>query len=161
MYSGIGLGVVVTPFVPWELSNLAVWIAVHLAAVAPTALQPWLQSKPFKIAARFCLGLASASYFLSGWRIDQGWMPVWLFLLLMTGVFAICFKALFVARTRFTADPCANCPLGDYPTCDWNLPRLLNENRTDELLHLALANRESGNRLQGASSGYPAVVDKD
>jgi hypothetical protein len=40
-------------------------------------------------------------------------------------------------RSRRPNDPCAACPLGIYPTCSWNLQRLL-KNTSDPLLAAVL-----------------------
>lgn len=144
MYGGILGGTSLSPLAPWESSGFTLWLVIHLCAIAPTAIQPWYQRKAFKIASRFALGVASASYFLSGWRIQQGALPTWGFVLLMAAVFGSFAVALLSLRRRFTLDPCDSCPHGTYPTCDWNLPRLLATNPADDVLVRAAADLERG-----------------
>ena len=121
------LGILIGVFVGLLLSELrlSTWITLHAFLVAPTGVQPFLQAKPFKIVSRTLLGVAASSYWLSGVLYIQ--FPVSRFTAVLTMVvaFAIVLAGLTDLRRRFPADPCRDCPLGKYPTCEWNLPRLL------------------------------------
>lgn len=125
MAAGFFVGACTTCAVlPTEIAFLP-WIMLHVALVVPTVAQPWLQWKPYKITARFMLGLASATWLLGSLVPKGTGLP----LLAETGasiaLFLVLAKLMLRIRERATPSPCTHCPLGAYPTCSWNLPRLL------------------------------------
>lgn len=136
MGSGFVVGAAVSAAVGHHLP-FAPWFGLHAALAAPTALQPWFQRKAFKIAARFGLGTATGSYLLGAVLFaplpDPRLVTATLLLLICAGSA----WALLRLRARRPNDPCATCPLGMFPTCSWNLPRLL-ETTTEPLLAEAL-----------------------
>ena len=103
---------------------LVPWIAIHLLGVVPSAIQPYYQRKWYKCVARVLLGVTSASYLISGLAAAPHWEPAWQLRALVVCAFAVTFKALRGLRARTYESPCTNCPLGVYPTCDWNVARL-------------------------------------
>lgn len=133
MAIGVPLGLAAAAWVPWAAVSLPAWMAGHALLVAPTALQPLFQKKPFKIAARMALGAASASYLLSGLLLHSYFSNAWLWRASVLLAFASGFAALYVWRQRRINNPCDGCPLGTFPTCDWNMPRLLAQNAQDPL----------------------------
>jgi hypothetical protein len=109
----------------WSEVDFAVWFCVHAALVVPTAAQPWLQRKRFKIFARTLLGASSASY-LVGVAFGAPLPDArWLYTVLLLLVFALTARGMLWLRGRWTNDPCTNCPLGVYPLCDWNRERFI------------------------------------
>lgn len=125
MWSGVFVGVLTSwAWLHLAHSSLVQWILIHVALVGPTCVQPWLQRKPFKVLARFALGFACATWFLGAWIHRTPW-PATVETLAYCLVFAIVFRALTTIRERVSKSPCDTCPLGVYPTCSWNLPRLL------------------------------------
>ena len=123
--------------------RLSSWIALHAILVAPTGVQPFLQAKPFKIVSRTLLGVAASSYWLSGVLYVQFPVSKPVAVLVMAVAFAIVLAGLTDLRRRFPADPCRDCPLGRYPTCEWNLPRLLGGADDAELLRAVRARQFS------------------
>lgn len=113
------------------------WIALHLALLIPTALQPFLQLKPFKVAARALLGLTAGSFWLTGLSVLRSWAPAPLVVVVMFFAFTAGYLCLARLRQRWARDPCEGCPQRRYPTCDWNLPRLLTA-APDERLAVAI-----------------------
>jgi hypothetical protein len=134
MYSGALVGLAAVGLIDWSRVAFPLWLAAHLLGVAPTALQPLVQKKPFKAAARFLLGASSASYLVSGLFLQTYLVGNWTWRALVAGAFGAAFAGLQAWRRRRLDDPCATCPQGYFPTCDWNLPRLLRENSADEVL---------------------------
>ncbi|SDR55263.1 hypothetical protein SAMN05443245_7642 [Paraburkholderia fungorum] len=131
---GAPLGIVFACAMPWHAWTMWQWIALHLLLLAPTAVQPLLQKKAFKMFARILLGAVSGSYLISGLFKVDFFAPAWLFKLAVALAFAAVLKILLAWRNRRTSDPCSNCPQGMFPTCEWNLPRLLAANPHDSLL---------------------------
>lgn len=122
---GILIGVVAFwKFYPSQL-NFLPWIILHLILLIPTVIQPYLQHKIFKIFARTILGYCSASYFLSGISITNLYVNIWIFRFSLLIAFAVVFMVLKTLRSKKINDPCVECPLGRYPVCEWNMPRLL------------------------------------
>jgi hypothetical protein len=131
---GVPLGIGLACAIDWQAWTIWQWMALHLCMLAPTAAQPLLQKKWFKLLARTLLGATSASYLISGLFKNDFLMPTWLFRMAVVCVFAVLLKVLLAWRNRRTYDPCSDCPLGTFPTCEWNLPRLLAANEHDSLL---------------------------
>lgn len=133
MAIGVPIGVAVAALTPWATITLPAWVAGHALFVIPTALQPLIQKKGFKIAARISLGAASASYFLSGLVLQSYFSNSWLWRACVLLTFASIFLILYKWRQKRIDNPCEACPLGLFPTCDWNMPRLLAQNSQDPL----------------------------
>jgi hypothetical protein len=134
LYFGVPLGAVAAWWWDWHGMSLVAWMVLHWILLAPTALQPFVQKKLYKICSRVLLGVACGSYFVSGLfkvsYFDNAWL--WRFSVLLA--FGCFFSALYLWRLKHFDDPCVNCPLGRFPTCDWNMPRLLAANPDDALL---------------------------
>jgi hypothetical protein len=129
MYSGIALGIPVAFAIDWSFFTFVGWVLFHFALLIPTMGQPALQKKPYKIISRLLLGVCVTTYWLSGiFFFSPSLVSVWLFRFLVIVAFVINFQIMFQYRNKFVDNPCKGCPLGEYPTCDWNLPRLLAEN---------------------------------
>jgi hypothetical protein len=127
---GVGLGFALNPVD----GELVWWVASMAVLMAPTFVQPFLQRKPFKVFARSCAGAASAAAAVLGaglWLTQR-----WLALALLVALFVGLARGLLWLRRRFTPNPCERCPLGRYPTCSWNLERVLAD--ADPLLRQAL-----------------------
>ena len=133
MAIGVPIGLAVAAIIPWDSMALPLWIIGHALFVAPTAVQPLVQKKSFKIAARVLLGAASASYFLSGLVLQSYFANVWLWRACVLLAFSTGFFILYQWRKKRINNPCETCPLGIFPTCDWNMPRLLAQNNQDPL----------------------------
>ena len=133
MAIGLPLGLGVALVVPWAQVPLAGWVALHTAALVPTVLQPLIQKKPYKIFARVLLGATTASYLISGLVLRSYFENAWLWRASVVAAFATGFTALYKWRQSRINDPCSNCPQGRFPTCDWNMPRLLAQNANDPL----------------------------
>jgi hypothetical protein len=133
----IGTGIVCAAGARLPMSPTA-WGVAHTALIAPTLAQPWLQWKSYKILARTLLGMASATWLLGGLAHQHSglWLPAELALSVF--MFALLGRALLWMRDAKTVSPCESCPLGAYPTCSWNLPRLMSET-TDPVVALVLA----------------------
>ncbi|NIE64358.1 hypothetical protein [Burkholderia sp. Ax-1719] len=131
---GAPLGIAAACAISWQSWSMAQWIVFHLLLLVPTALQPLWQAKRFKMFARSLLGFASGSYLASGLFCVCYFAPLWLFKAAVLFAFGAMLKLLLAWRNRRTADPCSNCPLGMFPTCEWNLPRLLAANAHDAVL---------------------------
>jgi len=140
MISGIAIGLAT---VAWAASLGLSWLGWGLlfaVLLVPTGLQPWLQNKLYKFVSRSLLGLCIAWCSLGVlWFIDFP-QPV---LLVRGGVLVLAvvlYQGLHFLRNRRPDNPCTDCPLGTYPTCDWNLPRLMGETH-DPILQAAFQQR--------------------
>ena len=140
LYTGIALAVAVVPVIPWSAVGVPGWMVAHLVLVLPTVLQPRFQAKAYKMVSRLFLGLAVGSYWFSGLVFVDFW-PTWSRVFVLLGPFGVILKSLSAQRARWANDPCRSCPLGVYPTCDWNMPRLLALN-ADPDLRAAIRTRE-------------------
>jgi hypothetical protein len=131
---GVPIGIGLAFAIDWHMWTISEWIALHLLLLLPTATQPFLQWKGFKVVSRTLLGVASSSYLCSGLFRVVYFAPTWLFKLSVLFAFGAMLKMLLAWRNRRTYDPCSDCPLGVFPTCEWNMPRLLAANANDEVL---------------------------
>ncbi len=143
MYSGIALGSILAISTDWTKFEFFSWVFLHLIPLIPTAFQPWLQRKPFKIVSRLLLGTSLGSYLLSGLVLYRGIFNPWVFKILVLLALFIGCKVLISLRQFKPNDPCTDCPLGVYPTCEWNISRLLAAN---DDVHLGVALGESINQ---------------
>jgi hypothetical protein len=123
----IGLVVGISTFlvVPWQRVSVVQWIGWHLLTLVPTVLQPWARVKWFKIVARALLGMTVSSYWLSGLFVVRSPLHSSLWFALLIAAFVGGYRALRALRNAHADDPCRACPEGVFPTCTWNLPRLL------------------------------------
>lgn len=130
LYSGMILGASASLALPWSALSPPAWLLACSLLVLPTALQPWVQRRGFKLFARTALGVGVALYWVGllgrlELPIDRlaaiAWGTAW---------FAACVAALMKVRLRRMDDPCSRCPLGRYPTCEWYLPTLLADPRS-------------------------------
>jgi len=139
MIAGAGLGVIALFFVPWSKVTVVGWIVVHGLPLVATIVQPWIQLKAFKILSRSLLGATVASYWITGTLLLRVEAPRIVWIVAMSAAFATIYVALKTVRNRFPNDPCNDCPLGTFPTCDWNLPRLLADTAIDSEIRNVLA----------------------
>lgn len=111
-------------FAPQTVAQLP-WLALGLVfGVAPTALQPFLQKRAFKIFARSSLGVATGAFWMALLWSSQLPFPRWMGVLGGALWFALVARLMVVLRNRFTANPCDVCPLGSYPICSWSLSQM-------------------------------------
>ena len=133
MGAGIPFGVLAALLISWSHVPIYVWIIGHGVLVVPTALQPFIQKKAYKIFARTLLGVSTASYLVSGLFQRAYFESIWLWHGSVVIAFAVGFLALYKWRQKRSNNPCDDCPLGQFPTCEWNMPRLLSQNILDPL----------------------------
>jgi hypothetical protein len=100
------------------------WLLVHVVLVAPTAVQPWVQWKAFKVLARGAVGLASGSYWVGVAVAAPLPEPRSLVAAGFGAVFLASAGLLLRIRSARPNDPCRDCPLGTFPVCEWNMPLL-------------------------------------
>lgn len=131
MGCGAVVGLCLAAMMPWRSITLVSWILLHLVGIAPTAFQPLSRSKAYKAAARILLGISSASYLVSGLLLVDYGKSRWAWRGCVLLAFAVGYWLLTEWRNRRTDDPCESCEAGRFPTCEWNLPRLLGQNAAD------------------------------
>jgi hypothetical protein len=141
VYLGMAIGTASIFAVQWSIISFVPWVLIHLALLVPTVLQPWIQKKVYKILSRTMLGICIASYLISGLFLINPSHFIPLFQLLVILAFVIGLRVLKIIRDRYAKEPCEDCPLGFYPTCEWNMPRLLGENNNLDLI-IALQNQD-------------------
>ena len=125
MAVGVALGIVATLALPLSRFSLLPWVAIHIGMIAPTVVQPWFQRKAYKMGARTLLGVGTATWLTGMFLAARSGLPRWFEVGTGVIVFGALARALLVLRDRRTSSPCGTCSLGVYPTCRWNLPRLL------------------------------------
>ena len=118
--AGAVVGALLAIQADWAGVTLPAWVAGHLLLLVPTALQPWIQWKPFKVAGRSLLGLTAATYLLSGLWFYSPDAHVGALRLLTPVAFAAGIWLLRSLRELKPSDPCRDCPLGVFPHCSWN-----------------------------------------
>jgi hypothetical protein len=141
MYSGILLGALLTFLFNSSMINISTWIAVIVFLLLPTLLQPRIQVKQFKIVSRAMLGIGVSFYLISGLMLVTPPFDPTLFRIFLVGIFIVLHRFLRTYRNHYTKSPCDNCPLGYFPSCEWNLPRLLAENYDDEFIEALMSDK--------------------
>lgn len=140
MYSGIAIGIPLALVIDWSPFSFPMWIIFHWALLLPTILQFKIQKKFFKMTSRFFLGVGSSLYFVSGLIFINPPFSEWVFRFTVILTFIVFYRVLKQFRERYSKSPCDNCPLGQFPTCEWNLPRLLDNDDTSLLLEVLSTN---------------------
>lgn len=148
MYGGIALSPLIQWFLPWMALSYWQWGIVFAGLLAPTAAQPWMQRKAFKVVSRSMLGVCIGLFGIGLIRIDYP-VPGWAWRLSAALLAMVLWRGLLLLRQSRPNNPCSSCELGTYPTCDWNLPRLLRKTE-DPVLRAAI-----GEHLGG--EGQPAL----
>lgn len=121
MSAGGVAGVAAAPLVLPMLSVPAA-LALCVGLVVPTALQPFIQRKPYKILARTLLGAGTALYWITLlWALPWTMVGV-LARLGAAGVFFGVLRAMLMLRDRRLDNPCGRCPYGSKPFCGHYLP---------------------------------------
>jgi hypothetical protein len=128
IYTGAAIGAVAAFALQTSSVAPGPWLFVHLSLLIPTALQPFVQNRIFKMFARTILGVASASYFITGALYVLPPVPRLVFVGALPVMFIVVWRVLSGLRKAYAKDPCRSCPLGVFPTCEWNLPRLIAAN---------------------------------
>lgn len=99
-------------------------VAAGCVLFLPTLAQPFVQRKPYKIAARCMLGAAVVLLWFGAMVL----LPATTTGMLLRGVFLGIFMATFRATLRFRAafaqDPTRDCPGATYPLCRDHIDRL-------------------------------------
>ena len=135
MYGGMVLGVIVGVYITILTNFTLLQIVLGiLLAFLPTAVQPWLQNKLFKMFARTCLGMSVSVLTLilvSGHSLPN---PLWFWRLGLIIAFVFMYRFLFWLRQVKPNDPCANCTEGVYPVCEWNLKNVRSSTTDPKLL---------------------------
>ncbi|MEM8638943.1 MAG: hypothetical protein AAGG51_09040 [Cyanobacteria bacterium P01_G01_bin.54] len=99
-------------------------ILLGVLLYSPAIGQIWWQTKPYKLLARFSLGLSVASLLYSG-LIALPWSGLGLLLRLGFIIeFIAVWRITLKVRSRFSKSPCTNCPDGRFPICNYTLNRL-------------------------------------
>ena len=143
LYTGLIGGILVFALIyPMQISFLN-WLGINIALLVPTVFQPFIQKKSYKVVSRWLLGLCIASYFLSGFFITNLPVNSWIFRISQIGMFALIFSILTWIRNSKIDNPCNKCPLGNYPVCEWNLPRLLDHPEQNLVFSQLIASNHS------------------
>lgn len=90
----------------------------------PTLLQPYCQWKPYKIMARFLLGMGVVGILAGGLLLPPLDSLAVVTRVVFVPIFWLVFKATLRQRARFTPDPCSRCSPAMYPFCENNRPRV-------------------------------------
>ena len=135
MYSGMVLGAIGGTFIVIHADFTWMQMALGiLLTVVPTAFQPWVQNKSYKIFARTLLGASVGILTLvlvTGYSLP-GLFWKWRIGLIIT--FLVIYRFLFWLRQIKPNDPCVNCPEGVYPVCEWNLSNVCSATNDPKLL---------------------------
>lgn len=90
----------------------------------PAIFQVWIQFKAYKIASRFCLGIAVFLMIYGGlWLTPWSWLGLVLkagFL----GEFYLVWKLTLKVRSQYSKSPCDSCPKGRFPLCSYTVKRI-------------------------------------
>ncbi|MCL1475766.1 hypothetical protein [Argonema antarcticum] len=125
MTCGIGAGLLLLPHLKF-LTALPFYVLlfVGICLYIPAILQIKIQFKPYKIGARFCLGMAVVFLVYAGLWLTP-WSIVGLILRLgFITEFYIVWHLTLKIRSRHSKPLCDNCPAGRFPVCSYTIPRI-------------------------------------
>jgi hypothetical protein len=99
---------------------LSIGVLLYFPAIA----QIWIQRKPYKLIARFLLGISVVFLMYAGlWLIP--WSVVgWGMRLGFLIIFRTVWKLTLKLRSRNSRSPCNHCPDGRFPVCAYTAPRI-------------------------------------
>ena len=77
MAGGASIGLLAVAFLPLARMTPFVWLAAHVLMIGPTAMQPFVQRKRFKVFARAMLGAGTVTW-LVGRHVGRtpGWLSL-------------------------------------------------------------------------------------
>jgi hypothetical protein len=100
-------------------------LGIGLVLFAPTLLQPFIQTRPFKVGSRLCLGFSIVWL----WQAAMFELPFslggYVLRIIFVGVFVTVYRLTKRFRSRFARPPCESCSGGRYPFCPGNRDRVL------------------------------------
>lgn len=156
MAVGLAVGLAASLAISVGELTLFTWVLWHVALIAPTAAQPWVQWKPYKVFARFLLGVGSATWLVGALIPGRTSLEPLVQLLASGLVFVAVGKTLLSVRERKAKSPCTTCPLGAFPTCSWNLPRLASSGVDASLIEAIMQSIE----VKQVTVGEPRVSNE-
>ena len=133
---GLFVGVLYGFIINWTYLNWIQWGCLFFTLLIPTFAQPWFQIKLYKIISRLFLGIVCGLSIHGLIRIEHPLhQAVFYLLYLMIAYFL--YKILMKIRNSKIDNPCTNCDLGLYPTCEWNIDRLIKSTGNSDLINKA------------------------
>lgn len=133
-YLGIFLGLCFGFYIEWNTRSEISWALIFLAILLPSFLQPWLQIKIYKVISRTLLGVAVGLSLHGIFKIETEISRI-LFIIIYLSIAFSLYKLFIFIRNSNLDNPCNDCELGVYPTCDWNLNRLIQTTGNQKLIN--------------------------
>lgn len=90
----------------------------------PAIFQVWIQFKPYKILARFLLGISVIFLFYAGLWLTPWSLAGWIFKVGFLAVFYTVWNLTLAIRSQYSTSPCQHCPEGRFPVCSYTIPRI-------------------------------------
>jgi uncharacterized membrane protein len=125
MSLGIITGILIIPFLGFfKQLPFSVLLSLGVVLYLPAIVQIWVQKKPYKIMARFSLGVGIVFMFYAGlWLTPISLIGIILKLGFLAVFYIVCNLTLKI-RAEHSVSPCQNCPDGRFPICAYTLPRI-------------------------------------
>lgn len=122
---GLTVGIILIPHLG-IITHLPYYVLLTLGVILyiPAILQIWIQKKPYKMFARFLLGIAIAFLAYAGlWLTPFSVLGVILRIGFLT-FFILVWRLTLKVRSTYSKSPCQNCPDGRFPVCSYTMHRV-------------------------------------
>jgi hypothetical protein len=116
----------------WLLPHLGFVTALPFSALLclgvllyiPAIFQMWIQFKPYKILARFSLGVSVVFLCYAGLWLTPLSLEGWILKVGFLAVFYRVWNLTLAIRSQYSTSPCQHCPEGRFPVCSYTIPRI-------------------------------------
>jgi hypothetical protein len=122
---GLTVGIALLPYLR-IITHLPYYVLLTLGVILyiPAILQIWIQKKPYKMFARFLLGIAIAFLAYAGlWLTPFSALGAILRIGFLT-FFILVWRLTLKVRSTYSKSPCQNCPDGRFPVCNYTMHRV-------------------------------------
>lgn len=99
-------------------------LCIGVLLYIPAIFQVWIQFKPYKILARFFLGISVVFLFYAGIWLTPWSLVGWILKVGFLAVFYTVWNLTLAIRSQYSTSPCQHCPEGRFPVCSYTIPRI-------------------------------------
>jgi hypothetical protein len=125
MACGIASGIWLLPHLGFmRVLPFSALLCLGVLLYIPAVFQVWIQFKPYKILARFLLGISVVFLGYAGTWLTPWSLGGWILKVGFLAVFYTVWNLTLAIRSQYSTSPCQHCPEGRFPVCSYTIPRI-------------------------------------